>query len=146
MNQKTTLPKVNDLNPKWFVIDAAEKTLGRIATQVADLLRGKKDVNYTEFYDHGNYVIILNASKVRFTGKKLEDKTYYKHTGYMGHLREQTLKAKMSTKPEEVFILAVKRMLPKNKLGKKQLERLKVFPLSEHDHQANKPTIIDLKD
>jgi len=144
MNQKTTLPKVKDIEHKWYVIDATDEILGRLATKAADLLRGKNSVDYTPFYDQGNHVCIINASKIKVTGNKLADKMYYKYTGYVGNMKKENLASKLSRKPEEVILLAVKRMLPKNKLANSQLNRLRIFATEEYPHKVQKPIKVKL--
>lgn len=144
MNQKTTLKKVKDIKHKWYLIDATDQVLGRISTQIAVLLRGRDDVDYTPFYDQGNYVIVTNVSKIKITGDKLQNKMYYKYTGYMGNLKESTMEVKMKKDPTKVLLLAVKRMLPKNKLAKDQIERLKMYAGAEHPHAGQLPTLINL--
>ena len=103
MNQKTTLPKVKDIKHQWYIIDATNQVLGRLSTKVADLLRGKNSIDYTPFYDQGNYVCIINASKIKVTGNKLHNKIYYKHYVYTGNLKEMTLEKKLETNPESVI-------------------------------------------
>jgi len=145
MNQKTTLPQVKNIEAKWYLIDAENQILGRLATKIATVLRGKNSVDYTPFYDQGNFVCVINAEKIKVTGKKMDDKMYYKYTGYTGNLKEINLKDKLQKDPASVIELAVKRMLPKNKLAKGQMDRLKVYKGSEHPHNGQKPTIIDIK-
>jgi large subunit ribosomal protein L13 len=145
MNQKTTLPKVKNIVPKWYLIDATDQILGRLSTRVADLLRGKNSVDYTPFYDQGNFVCVINASKIRVTGKKLDDKMYYRYTGYIGNLKEINLKDKLEKDATKVIELSVRRMLPKNKLAKSQMDRLKVYNDSDHPHKGQTPTLIDIK-
>ena len=123
----------------WFVVDASGKTLGRLATQVADLLRGKGKPVYTPHVDVGDFVIVINAEKIAVTGNKLADKRYYRHSGYPGGLRSRTLGEMLERRPEEVIRRAVKGMLPHNRLGTQQLRKLKVYPGSDHPHQAQRP-------
>ncbi len=135
----TPLPKVNEIERKWYVVDAAGKTLGRLATQIALRLRGKHHATFTPHLDTGDFVVVVNASKVLLTGKKMENKIYYRHSGYLGGLKTKTAKEMITQKPEEVILLAVKRMLPKNILASHQLKKLKVYSGSEHPHQAQTP-------
>jgi len=144
MNQKTTLPKVKDIKHQWYIFDATDQILGRLSTKIADLLRGKNSIDYTPFYDQGNYVCIINASKIKVTGNKLHNKIYYKHTGYTGNLKEMTLEKKLETNPESVIYLSVKSMLPKTKLAKAQLERLKIYKGAEHPHKGQRPKKVEL--
>lgn len=126
---------------KWLVIDASDKTLGRLATEVAKLLRGKHKPTYTPFIDTGDNVIVINASKIVLTGKKLDDKKYRYHTGYAGGLKEIDYKTLMSKNPEKALELAVKGMLPKNSLGRQMFKKLKVYAGSEHQQSAQKPEV-----
>lgn len=128
--------KGGDIEKGWRVIDAEGQTLGRLATEVAGLLRGKHKPSYTPHMDMGDSVVVVNATKIRVTGNKLADKTYYRHTGYMGGLKERQLEEMLAKHPERVIELAVRGMLPKNKLGRKQLKHLKVYAGPEHPHQA----------
>jgi large subunit ribosomal protein L13 len=141
---KTIIPKEEDIERKWYHIDATDKTLGRLATKIATLLRGKHKSIFTPHLDVGDYVIVTNASRIYVTGKKMEDKKYYKYSGYPGGLRETNLKAMLEKHPERVIELAVKRMLPKNRLGRKIVKKLKVYAGDEHPHKAQQPEKIDL--
>lgn len=141
---KTYLTPVNEIERNWFVVDAQQKVLGRLASEIAIRLRGKHKPNYSTFQDTGDFVIVVNADKVRLTGKKLDDKVYYNHSGYMGGLRERTAKEILEKKPEELLYLAVKGMLPKNTLGRAQLKKLKVYAGSDHPHEAQKPENLEL--
>jgi large subunit ribosomal protein L13 len=123
----------------WLLVDASEKTLGRLATQIADALRGKRKPEYTPHIDTGDFVVVVNAEKIRVTGSKLQDKRYYKHSGYPGGLRTRTLQEMLDRRPEEVIRLAVKGMLPRNRLGRQQLRKLKVYAGPDHPHEAQKP-------
>ncbi len=136
--QKTFLPDEEELakNRKWYVIDATGKTLGRLASQIAYILRGKHKPYYTPFFDTGDYVVVINAEKVKVTGKKLENKIYYWHSGYPGGLKSRTLKEMLQKKPEWVIWHAVKGMLPKGPLGRKMLKKLKVYAGPDHPHKA----------
>jgi large subunit ribosomal protein L13 len=124
---------------RWLLVDASGKTLGRLATQVADALRGKRKPEYTPHIDVGDFVVVVNAEKVRVTGNKREEKIYYRHSGYPGGLRSRTLGEMLARRPEEVIRLAVRGMLPKNRLGRAQLRKLKVYAGPEHPHEAQKP-------
>lgn len=136
---KTFVPKKDEIEKKWWLINAEGKILGRMATEVAVLLRGKKKPEYVDFLDSGDFVIIINAEKVKTTGKKLEQKKYYSHSGYPGGLKEKTLKEMLEKKPEEVIRKAVWGMIPKNKLGRAVYKKLKVYRGPHHPHEAQKP-------
>lgn len=136
---KTFVPKKDEIEKKWWLINAEGKILGRMATEVAVLLRGKKKPEYVDFLDSGDFVIIINAEKVKTTGKKLEQKKYYSHSGYPGGLKEKTLKEMLEKKPEEVIRKAVWGMIPKNKLGRTVYKKLKVYRGPHHPHEAQKP-------
>jgi large subunit ribosomal protein L13 len=123
----------------WLVVDASGQTLGRLATRIADALRGKRKPEYTPHCDTGDFVIVVNAEKVAVTGKKREDKRYYRHSGYPGGLRERTFAEMQARRPEEIIRLAVKGMLPRTRLGHQQLRKLKVYAGPEHPHQAQQP-------
>ena len=129
---------------KWYVVDAEGKTLGRLASEVANVLRGKKKPIYTPHIDTGDYVIVVNAEKVVTTGKKLDQKKYYHHTEYVGGMKEATLKEMMQKKPEFVITHAVKGMLPKGPLGRQMLTKLHVYAGPEHNHAAQKPEVLDI--
>ena len=126
---------------KWYVVDAAGCTLGRLASEVAKVLRGKNKPIYTPHIDCGDYVIVVNADQIKVTGKKLDQKIYYHHSDYVGGMKETTLREMMAKKPERVIELAVKGMLPDNSLGRKQLTRLRIFKDGEHTHEAQKPEV-----
>lgn len=127
---------------KWYVVDAADCTLGRLASEVAKILRGKNKPQFTPHVDTGDYVIIVNAEKIKVTGKKLDQKVYYHHSGYVGGMKETTLKEMLAKKPEKVLELAVKGMLPKGPLGRSMLKKLFVYAGPEHKHEAQKPEVI----
>lgn len=127
------------IDRKWYVVDAEGMTLGRLASEVAKVLRGKNKPIFTPHMDTGDYVIIVNAEKVKVTGKKLDQKVYYHHSGYVGGLKETTLKEKLTKKPEQVIELAVKGMLPKGPLGRQMYRKLFVYAGPEHNHAAQKP-------
>ena len=127
------------IDRKWYVVDAAGMTLGRLASEVAKVLRGKNKPIFTPHMDTGDYVIIVNAEKIKVTGKKMDQKIYYHHSGYVGGLKETTLKEKLAKKPEQVIELAVKGMLPKGPLGRQMYTKLHVYAGPEHPHAAQKP-------
>ena len=135
----TFMAKPAEVQRKWYIIDAAGKPLGRTAVKVADLLRGKGKVEFTPHVDCGDHVVVINAEKAVLTGKKLEKKYYRRHTGYIGGLKEVQYKTLMATKPELAMELAVKGMLPHNKIGDKSATRLKVYAGAAHNHEAQKP-------
>jgi large subunit ribosomal protein L13 len=136
---KTWTPKKGEIERKWYVIDAKDKVLGRVAELSARLLRGKHKPQFAPHMDTGDFVIIINASKVRLTGKKLVQKVYYRHSGYPGGLRADTAGTLLNSKPERVFRLAVRGMLPKNSIGRAQLTKLKIYADGSHPHEAQKP-------
>ena len=133
---KTYSPKAKDIEREWWVIDAADKTLGRIATQVAKLLMGKHKPIYAPHIDTGDYVVVINAARVKVTGKKTEQKIYYRYSGYPGGLKSPSFRELFSKDPTRVIELAVKGMLPHNRLGRAMIKKLKVYPGNEHPHQA----------
>lgn len=136
---KTYMAKAEEVQRKWYVVDATDMVLGRLASNVANVLRGKNKPTYTPNVDTGDFVIIVNCDKVRLTGKKLEKKFYTYHTGYVGGLKQIQYKKLMEEKPDKAVMLAVKGMLPNNSMGRKQLKRLRVFVGAEHTHEAQKP-------
>jgi large subunit ribosomal protein L13 len=136
---KTVFVKKEDVNRQWWILDATGQTLGRFASRIAKILMGKNKPNYTPNVDNGDFVVVVNAEKIRVTGKKLNQKVYYHHTGYIGNLKAETLKERLEKKPEEVIIDAVWGMLPKTRLGRKMIKKLKVYRGSEHPHIAQKP-------
>lgn len=131
-------------NRRWFLVDAEGKILGRFASRVARILTGKDKPDYVPSIDGGDFVVVVNAKKVRVTGKKMEQKFYYSHSGYPGGFKRRSLKEMLTHKPTSVVLLAVKRMLPKNKLGSRMLHRLKVYPGRVHPHTAQRPVRIEL--
>ncbi len=141
---KSYVAKPLEVERKWYVVDAEGKTLGRLASEIASILRGKRKPIYTPHVDTGDFVIVINAEKVAVTGKKMEQKLYRHHTGYIGNLKEVPLKEMIAKKPEEVIRHAVKGMLPKNSLGRKMLKKLKVYAGPNHNHQAQKPEVLDI--
>jgi large subunit ribosomal protein L13 len=128
----------------WYVVDAEGKTLGRLATQVADALRGKRKAEYTPHVDTGDFVIVVNAARIRVTGNKRADKVYYRHTGYPGAIRSRTLGEMLERRPEEVIRKAVRGMLPKNRLARQQITKLKVYAGPEHPHAAQQPKPMEI--
>ena len=130
---------------KWYVIDAEGQTLGRLSSEIAKILRGKNKPTYTPFIDTGDNVIVVNAEKIKVTGKKLDQKIYYKHSDYPGGMRETTLKEMLDKKPTDVITLAVKGMLPKGPLGRTMIEKLHVYAGAEHPHAAQKPEALEIK-
>ena len=131
--------KPGELERHWYIVDADGETLGRLATRLADTLRGKRKPQYTPHVDTGDFVVVVNCERIRVTGKKLTDKIYYRHSGYHGGLRERTLQQMLDNRPEEVIRLAVKGMLPRNKLGRAQLRKLKIYAGAQHPHEAQVP-------
>ena len=141
-SMKTYMPSAKNIDRKWYVVDATGLTMGRLTSQVAAILRGKNKPQFTPFMDMGDYVIIVNASKIKFTGKKLENKVYTTHTGQPGGKKEVAYKQLMATKPELAVKHAVKGMLPKNALGRQMFKKLKVYAGGEHEHQAQKREVL----
>ena len=142
---KTYSAKPSDVVRKWYVIDASEATLGRVATKVATLLTGKGKPQFTQHIDTGDFVVIINAGNIKVTGKKMEDKMYYRHSGYPGGLKEASLKDVLAKTPERAIYEAVRGMLPVNKLRDPRLNRLKIHTGAEHNHAAQKPEAISVK-
>ena len=142
---KTFMASPATIERKWYVVDATGHTLGRLASEVAKVLRGKNKPIFTPHMDCGDYVIIVNADKVNVTGKKLDQKIYYNHSDYVGGMRETTLKEMLAKKPERVIELAVKGMLPKGPLGRSMMTKLHVYAGPEHDHAAQKPEVLEIK-
>lgn len=140
---KSYTAKPSDIERKWYVVDAEGKTLGRLATEVATVLRGKHKPTFTPHMDCGDYVIVVNAEKVDVTGKKRKEKVYKRHTGYPGGLREITFEKLLEKKPEEIVRHAVKGMMPKGRLGRQMYKKLKVYTGPEHNHQAQKPEVLE---
>ena len=138
----TFVPGAAAIERKWFVVDAEGKTLGRLATEIARILRGKHKPIFTPYLDTGDYVIVVNAEKVKVTGKKLDPKIYYHHSGYVGGMKETTLKEMLAKKPERVMEHAVKGMLPKGPLGRQMYKKLFVYVGPEHKHAAQKPEVL----
>ena len=136
---KTYSAKPGDIERSWYLVDADGQTLGRMASQIASILRGKHKPIFTPHMDCGDYVIVVNAEKVHVTGNRLDDKMYYRHSGYPGGLKQTSLREMLKTRPERVIEEAVRRMLPKNNLGRHMLKKLKVYAGPEHQHQAQNP-------
>ena len=141
---KTYLTPVKEIEKNWYVVDAEGKVLGRLASEIATRLRGKHKPNYSTFMDVGDFIVVINADKVKLTGNKLENKKYYHHTGFIGGIKEATAKELLEKKPTEVLHKAVKGMLPKNTLGRAQLKKLKIYAGNEHPHQAQQPVALEL--
>ena len=141
---KTFVAKEHEIEKKWHLIDASDKVLGRLATEIATILRGKKKPIFTPHMDAGDYVVVVNAEKVALTGNKLEKKTYYRHSGYVGGLKKATAKEMLQKKPENLIKFAVKGMLPKTSLGRRQLTKLKVYTGPDHPHQAQEPEKLEI--
>ncbi len=140
---KSFIAKPHEVERKWYVVDAEGQTLGRVASQVASVLRGKNKPTFTPHVDCGDYVIVINADKVQVTGKKRKEKVYKHHTGYPGGLRETTFEKLIARKPEEVIRHAVKGMMPKGKLGRQMYKKLKVYAGPDHGHAAQKPEVLE---
>ena len=141
---KTYVAKPSDRQRDWVVVDATGLTLGRLATRIADALRGKRKPEYTPHVDTGDFVIVINAEKISVTGNKLADKKYYRHSGYPGGLKVRTLSEQLERRPEEVLRMAVKGMLPRNRLARKQITKLKIYAGPDHPHVAQKPQPLEL--
>jgi large subunit ribosomal protein L13 len=141
---KTFSAKAEDIERKWFVVDAQGQTLGRLATRIASVLRGKHKPVYTPHLDCGDYVIVVNADKIHVTGQKLEQKTYYRHSGYPGGLRQVSLRRQLQVHPDRVIEAAVRGMLPHNRLGRKMFKKLKIYAGPTHPHEAQQPTALEL--
>jgi len=137
---RTHAVRADEIERRWYVVNAADQTLGRLASRVAQILKGKNKPTYSTHLDVGDFVIVVNAEKVRTTGRKLDQKRYYRHSGYPGGLRSDSLRTVLATRPERVIERAVKGMLPHNKLGDDMLQKLKVYAGPEHPHQAQRPS------
>ena len=142
---KSFMASPSTIERKWYVVDATGHTLGRLASEIASILRGKNKPTYTPHIDTGDYVIVVNADKIQVTGKRLDQKVYYNHTDYVGGMKETTLREKMAKKPEDVIYLAVKGMLPKGPLGREMITKLHVYAGADHKHQAQKPEVLEIK-
>ena len=141
---KTFSAKPETVRRDWFVVDADGKTLGRLATEIARRLRGKHKPEYTPHVDTGDYIVVVNAEKIRVTGNKLKDKMYFRYTGYIGNLKSMSLQDILDKSPERALELAVKGMLPRNPLGRKMLSKLRVYAGPEHEHQAQQPQTLEI--
>jgi large subunit ribosomal protein L13 len=144
--QKTWTAKPGEVQQRWYVVDAEGQTLGRLATRIADTLRGKTKPEYTPHVDTGDFVVVVNAEKIHVTGKKLDDKIYYRHSGYPGGLKQRTLREQLGRRPTEVLRVAVKGMLPRNRLARRQLTKLKIYAGPQHPHEAQRPEPLPLED
>ena len=142
---KSFMASPSTIERKWYVVDATGHTLGRLASEIASILRGKNKPTYTPHIDTGDYVIVVNADKIQVTGKKLDQKIYYNHSEYVGGMKETTLREMMDKKPERVIELAVKGMLPKGPLGREMITKLHVYAGADHKHQAQKPEVLEIK-
>jgi len=141
---KTYVAKPETRNRAWYVVDAEGQTLGRLATRLADLLRGKGKADYTPHIDTGDFVVVVNAEKIRVTGNKLDSKVYWRHSGYPGGIRSRTLREMLDRQPEEVIRKAVKGMMPRNRLSRQQMNKLKVYAGPDHPHQAQSPEKLEV--
>ena len=145
MNNTTYTAKSNEIERKWYIIDASGKPLGRVAAEAAKLLRGKHKPTFTPNVDTGDHVIILNCKDVILTGKKLDQKVYRHHTGYIGNMKEASARNMLQDKPEKAMMLAIKGMLPKNRLGRQMITKVRIYSGSEHENQAQKPEVWEVK-
>ena len=145
MNNTTYTDKSNEIERKWYIIDASGKPLGRVAAEAAKLLRGKHKPTFTPNVDTGDHVIILNCKDVILTGKKLDQKVYRHHTGYIGNMKETSARNMLQDKPEKAMMLAIKGMLPKNRLGRQMITKVRIYSGSEHENQAQKPEVWEVK-
>ena len=141
---KTFSAKPHEVRREWLVVDAAGKNLGRLSSEIARRLRGKHKPEFTPHVDTGDYIVVINAEKVAVTGRKMTDKVYYRHTGYVGHLKSITLEKQLQKHPERVIETAVKGMLPKNPLGRAMFKKLKVYAGDQHPHEAQQPRAVEL--
>ena len=141
---KTYLTPVNEIEKSWYVVNAEDKVLGRLAAEIAHRLRGKHKPSYSTFMDNGDFIVVTNADKIRLTGNKWEDKIYYHHTGYIGGIKSKNASEMMVSHPTDLLMKAVKGMLPKNKLGRAQLKKLKIYTGNEHPHAAQQPVELDI--
>lgn len=144
MITKTFMAKEEEVAKKWYLVDAEDQVLGRLASEIARRLRGKHKAIFTPHNDTGDFVVVVNAGKVRLTGRKMDQKIYYRYSGYIGGLKETVAKTLLAKKPTEMLMLAVRGMLPKNSLGRRQLKKLKVYASDQHPHSAQKPEKIEL--
>ena len=141
---KTFSAKSEEVRRDWYVVDATNKTLGRLSTEIARRLRGKHKAEYTPHVDTGDYIVVVNAEKIRVTGNKMKDKMYHRYTGYIGNLKSVPLEKLMQEKPERALELSVKGMMPRNPLGRKMLSKLRVFAGPQHSHEAQQPITLDI--
>ena len=141
---KTYSPKASELTHKWYLVDAKDKVLGRLATEIATRLRGKHKAEFAPHMDNGDFIVVINADKIKVTGQKPTQKVYYRHTGHIGGLKETTLAEMLEKKPTEVIMKAVRGMLPKSALGFQMITKLKVYTGTEHPHQAQQPEVLDI--
>jgi large subunit ribosomal protein L13 len=141
---KTYLAPVNEIEKKWYVVDAKDKILGRLATEIAFRLRGKHKPTFSPFIDNGDFIIVTNADQVQLTGTKWDDKKYYRHTGYMGGIKETSARELLEKHPTDLVTRAVRGMLPKNKIGRAQLKKLKVYAGADHPHKAQQPEVLEI--
>ena len=141
---KTYLTPVNEIERKWYHVNADGKVLGRLATEIADCLRGKNKPTFSNFQDNGDFVVVTNADKIRLTGRKWDQKKYYHHTGYIGSMKEINAKDLLEKHPTDILMKAVKGMMPKNKLGRAQLKKLKLYTGDDHPHAAQLPAELDI--
>lgn len=139
------MAKENEVEKKWYVVDATDLVVGRLASEIAIRLRGKHKPIFTPHNDTGDFIVVVNADKVRFTGNKLQDKLYTRYSGFIGGLKQAAAKTVLAAKPRQVLVSAVKGMLPKNSLGRRQLKKLKIYAGSDHPHSAQKPVKLELK-
>ena len=142
---KSFMASPSNIERKWYVVDATGHTLGRLSSEIASILRGKNKPTFTPHIDTGDYIVVVNADKIKVTGKKMDQKVYYHHSDYVGGMKEQTLKEKMAKKPEDVIYLAVKGMLPKGPLGREMITKLHVYAGADQKHQAQKPEVLEIK-
>ena len=138
------MAKESEVDKKWYVVDAGDRVLGRLASEIARRLRGKHKPIFTPYADTGDFIIVINADKVRLTGRKIDQKMYYRYSGFIGGLKETVARKQLNTKPERVIRQAVKGMLPKNSLGRRQLKKLKIYAGAEHPHQAQTPETLEI--
>ena len=144
MNQKTYVVKEADIKRKWILVDAEGQNLGRLASRIAQVLRGKHKPTYSPHLDGGDYVVVVNADKIAVTGRKMDQKMYYRHTGYPGGIRETNLRGLLARHPTHALKFAVRGMLPKNRLGRRMIKKLKIYAGPEHPHQAQSPEAVEL--
>jgi len=141
---KTYYTPVKEIERKWYLVDADNKVLGRFASEIARRLRGKHKPTFCNFQDNGDFIVVINAEKIHLTGKKWDGKKYYRHSGYIGGIKKRTAREIVEQKPEELIRMAVKGMLPRNKLGRQQLKKLKIYAGADHPHQAQVPEQLDI--